>query len=105
MRGLTRRGCESFFHTGNEGPSELGERRINPASLIFDIKKLNHASNNLTIRHVLKIDSLSSLVLTEPDLVEVSVKLLDDVVAVLLQLNNSLLLGQAEYLLVHLSPE
>ncbi|KAK1253167.1 LOW QUALITY PROTEIN: hypothetical protein MKX08_004354 [Trichoderma sp. CBMAI-0020] len=55
--------------------------------------------------HVLKIHGLAILVAAEPDLLEVVIQLLDDVVSVLLELGNSLLLGDVENLLVHLSPE
>ena len=61
--------------------------------------------SNLGISHVFEVDRLASLVATEPGLLEVIIQLLDDVLALLLQLWNTLGLVQAEDLLVHLRPE
>ena len=47
---------------------------------MLDVHQVNHTTNDLAIGHILKIDGLASLVTAEPDLLEVVIQLLDDIV-------------------------
>ncbi|TKW54870.1 hypothetical protein CTA1_24 [Colletotrichum tanaceti] len=98
-------GGEALLNAADEVAGESDESRIDPALLVTDVEQVNHAANNLTVGHVLQVDGLAGAVATEPNLLEVIVQLLDDVVTVLLQLRDTLLLGEGEDLLVHLGPE
>ncbi|ROW05694.1 hypothetical protein VMCG_05231 [Cytospora schulzeri] len=104
-RRLSRGSRETLLDTVNEITSELGVGRINPTGLVLDVQKLDQSPHNLAVGHVLEINSLTGLVLAEPDLLEVLIELLDDVGPVLLELSDTLFLRQAEDLLVHLGPE
>ncbi len=72
---------------------------------MLDVEKLDHASDDLAVGHILEIHSLAVRLAAKPDLLEIGVQLLDDVVPLLLELGDAFLLGESEDLLVHLCPE
>ena len=96
---------EALLNTVDKISCKLGVRLVNPARLVLHLEEINQAANNLAISLVLEIDGLTSLVATKPHLLEVVIKLLDYVRTVLRELQHALLLGKAEDLLIHLSPE
>ena len=104
-RALVGSGSQTLLNTTDEVDSKSGKRRIDPTLLLLDVHQLDHAADNLTIGHVLKVNGNASRVATEPNLLEVVVELLDDVVTVLLELGNALGLVKGEDLLIHLCPE
>ncbi|TFA99144.1 hypothetical protein CCMA1212_009009 [Trichoderma ghanense] len=104
-RGSASFGGESLLDSVDEVASQASVGSVDPSRLVLDIEQLDEAADDLGVGHVLEVHSLALLVAAEPDLLEVIVQLLDDVVTVLLQLSNTLLLGEVEDLLVHLGPE
>ncbi|KAF3401859.1 hypothetical protein F1880_009718 [Penicillium rolfsii] len=105
QRSLALRSGEALLHTAQEVTSQTLERVIDPTRLVLDVHQIDHAVDNFGIGHVLEVHSLTSGVAAEPHLMEVVIELLDNVVAHLLQLGDTLGLVELEDLLVHLVPE
>ena len=96
---------EAFLNTADEITRQSLEGVIDPAGLVLDIHQVDHPVDDLRVGHVLEINRVSGSIPTKPDLLEVVVQLLDDVVPLLLELRHTLCLVEFENLLVHLLPE
>ena len=103
--GFAFRISKSLLNTAHEVAGQASQTLVNPALLMLDVHQISHATNDFSICHVLQIDGLACGVPAEPNLLEIIIELLNDVLALLFELRHSLCFVETEDFLIHLGPE